>query len=150
MENTVNVVDLPTDEAIGDRERLLAKARLALLAGYIIKIGTHVIAFRTRGQDINDGGDIILKALGDGLFERMKVVSYDNEGEHPMPDRWMLVFDGADLYRVLKNMIDELDDYKVKFHLIGFVFAFANAPERDRARLHLGLPIANPPTTVLS
>lgn len=150
MENTVNVVDLPTNEAIGDRERLLAKARLALLAGYIVKIGARVLAFRTRGQEINDGGDTVYEALGDGVFERMKVVGYDKDGEHPLPDRWTLLYDGANLYRLLKSMIDELDDYKVKFHLIGFVFAFANAPQRDRARLHLGLPISEPPTTVLS
>jgi hypothetical protein len=150
MENSINVVDLPNDGAIGDRERLLAKARLALLAGYIVKLGTRVIAFRTRGQAIDDGGETIYEALGDGLYERMKVLTYDKDGEHQLPDRWMLTYDGADLYRLLKSIIDDLDDYKVKFHLIGFVFAFANAPARDRARLHLGLPISDPPTTVLS
>lgn len=131
------------------RDRVLARVTIALLAGFLVRIGAHVFALRDAGETIDDG-EQLLEACADGLFERYEGFKTLPGGGREPSRHWCMVYQGGSPRPMIRRALAELDDTAIEMLQVSLTVAGAlsKAPEIGEA-LRTGVRLVDPPTQIL-
>ena len=145
--DTLVTEDLDLDSR--KQKSLTARITIALIAGFIVRIGQRVFALRDAGETIDDGKNAV-EAIYDGLFERLNGYQYQADQLQKTSEQWTMIYQGSSPRRLIAEAVERLDEYAIDSLMLSFTVAAALTKNQEIVRaFNTGIRLDEPPTQII-